>query len=98
MSVPWVLDESQRVTPLFISSFPLPLSIKKKKEKVISQSREPTKTSRNDDANVARQKCSRKGLKQAQVWNGLSTLGLANFKSSNSTERKTRQRFDEGAP
>lgn len=97
MSVPWVLDESQLVTPLFISSFPLPLSIKKKK-KVISQSREPTKTSRNDDANVARQKCSRKGLKQAQVWNGLSTLGRASFKSSNSTERKTRQRFDEGAP
>lgn len=95
MSVPWVLDESQRVTPLFISSFPLPLSIKKK---VISQSREPTKTSRNDDANVARQKCSRKGQKQAQVWNGLSTLGRASFKSSNSTERKTRQRFDEGAP
>lgn len=61
------------------------------------QSLEPIETRRNDDTNVARQNCSQKGPKQAQVWNGLDTQGPAGFEAVTEL-KKNRQGFEEGAP
>lgn len=80
MPVPWVLDQGQLITPLhFLLS-----TASFNNNKVIGQSREPTRTGRNDDSDVARQKSSQKGLKVAQVWT------WASFRSSNWTKRKNK--------